>query len=257
MRLALVFLFACAVVRADALSDLKLALAAVQTDSPLGATVAFESSRLQPDGEPGDRRMLALTIADGPDGFRVGWPRDVLIEAMSHATEQPEGGAGRRSRREAVGSLGAMDLFEYVNAAGPLSEVLGYAELVGEAPDTWKGRPARRLALKLNPPFGAQERKYIKELTAEATLWLDEDGWPLAAERRLRVKGRAFLVITFEQSESENYEFARIAGRLVTVRHEKTSQGSGGGESGGRHSVTQLDFGKPQPSSGESVSKNG
>lgn len=48
------------------------------------------------------------------------------------------------------------------------------------------------------------------------------------------------LVISFESTEEEAYEFARVADRLVVTRHSKQSRGSGAGEHTHRNSAARL-----------------
>lgn len=232
MRFVLLLLLGCTLVRADALSDLKQTLASASGAEPVTAEVMFESVALKDDGSASAPQQLTLTATDGPDGLQLRWPRELLVQASG--SEHGETGEKTAALRAAIDGLKPMDVHGYLNISGQLQEVLAYSELTEERADTWQGRPARRLSLKLDPPLSKEDRKYIKELTANATLWLDESGWPLAAERQLSVKGRALLVITFEQKESESFEFARAAGRLIAIRHEKSSRGSGGGQSGGR-----------------------
>lgn len=239
MRLVIAFLLACAVVRAGTISELQERLATVSDLEPVTATVAFESIRLDKEGAPAAPQAATLIATDGPEGLQLHWPRAVIAHAMHHANAG-EQGKQEHEKREAIDGLKPTEIHEYLNIAGVLRETLGQAELTEERADVWQGRSARRLSLKLNPPLSKEDRKYVKELTASATLWLDEEGWPVAAERRLVVKGRALLVITFEQNETETFEFARSAGRLIAVRHEKSSRGSGGGESGGRKTTTTL-----------------
>lgn len=238
MRLAFAFLLACTLVRADTLSELKQKLDSVVSTEPVTVAVAFESSRQEKNGAAPTPQALTLIATDGPDGLQLRWPRDIVAQAMEKG-EGPQ--AGKPSgMRETMDGLKPTEVHEYLNIAGSLREVLAYAELTEERTDTWQGRPARRLALKLNPPLSKEDRKYVKELTATATLWLDDDGWPIAAERQLVVKGRALLVITFEQNEHESFEFARVGKRLIAVKHDKSSHGSGGGESGGRKTTATL-----------------
>lgn len=232
MRFVLLLLLSCTLARADALSDLKQLLASASGAELVTAHVVFESVTLTNDGSASTPQQVTLTATDGPEGLHLRWPRELLAQAAGR--EHGQGGAQAAALRAAIDGLKPMDVHGYLNIARQLEEVLAYSELTEDRADTWQGRPARRLSLKLNPPLSKEDRKYIKELTAHATLWLDESGWPLAAERQLSVKGRAMLVITFEQNESESFEFVRAAGRLIASRHEKSSRGSGGGQSGGQ-----------------------
>lgn len=106
--------------------------------------------------------------------------------------------------------------------------------------DTWQGKPATRLQLKLTPKLSKQNQKYVKEMVATASVWVGGDGLPLAAETQVHMKGRALLVISFEQDQKESFQFARVGNRLVVTRHSQESSGSGGGESGQTKTVVAL-----------------
>jgi len=94
--------------------------------------------------------------------------------------------------------------------------------------------------LKVTPPLGARERRYVKEISAVARVWLGPDGVPLAAEQEIKAKGRVFLVITFEVEQRERLRFAREGDRLVALHRESEQRSSGAGEKGWRRSVTDV-----------------
>ena len=83
--------------------------------------------------------------------------------------------------------------------------------------------------------------KYVKEIEARAKIWLGADGVPVAAERRVKTGGRAFLVVTFESEERESFRFAHVGDRLVVVRHELDRHDQGAGERSARKSTTSLE----------------
>jgi hypothetical protein len=50
------------------------------------------------------------------------------------------------------------------------------------------------------------------------------------------------LVISFESSQEEKFEYARVDNRLVVVRHVEEQNNSGAGESGQQRSTAILTF---------------
>ena len=106
----------------------------------------------------------------------------------------------------------------------------------------WKGAPATLLTYTNTPRVNAQTRKYLKELLSTVKVWVGADGVPLAAERSVRFRGRAFLVVSFESAESDAYEYAVRGDRLVVTRHAQESQGSGTGGSAHQRTVATLTF---------------
>jgi hypothetical protein len=92
----------------------------------------------------------------------------------------------------------------------------------------------------VKPAIASRDRKYVKDVEATARIWLGPDGVPLAADRRVLLKGRIFLIITFEIEQKELLRFRRSGDRLVVVRHESDSRSAGAGERRDRHAVTTL-----------------
>ena len=73
-------------------------------------------------------------------------------------------------------------------------------------------------------------RKYLRNIDATGTLWMDEAGWPVHFEQDTRVTVRIFLVVGFELTQYDDFRFRRFGDRLVAVRHDARRSGAGGGE---------------------------
>jgi hypothetical protein len=140
----------------------------------------------------------------------------------------------------AMDEVTATRLSSYLNAAPDLIAKLDMAQLTGDAADTLEGLPVRRLTFKVTPPLNEHSRKIIKEIDATARIWIGADGLPVAAEYRVRLKGRILLLVTFESTETEEFRFRHTGDRLVAVRHVREVQGSGGGESNHQKSVASV-----------------
>lgn len=233
MRFLIALLLACSMARADSLTDLKTTLASAQNHEPLRAAVSFETSR-------GKNAKVMTTVEDEADGLHIIWPRKIVDAAVAEETARMKDPNAPGSTRRTMDGLNATVLNDYLNAAGLLLRTLATAELTGEKAEAWQGKPARLLTLKLNPPLSEKDRKYIKEVSVTGKIWIGEDGWPLAAEQVLDVKGRALLVISFAQHEKQEFRFARVGERLVAIYHLKESEHSGGGEHGNDRSVATL-----------------
>lgn len=242
MRFAILFLLAAVVARADSLTELKTALATAEGSGTLRATVTLASSR-ESDGKRDEAPSEALVTAEmGSDGLVLHWPRAVVDQALQEGKSRDGKKSGAKSTRSAMGGLGVVAVAEILDAAPSVLRSLEHAELVEEKSTEWQGRPARLLTLKIDPALGEKERKFVKEISVSAKVWIDAHGWPLAAEKTLDMKGRAMLVISFEQHEKEELRFARVGGRLVTIYHLKDATGSGAGESGRQHQLTTVDI---------------
>lgn len=246
MRLvALTFLaVALPVARADSLARLNDVLAGLAGTAPVRAHVAFEywNRGGDKDGVAEESCTVGADIEEDSAGLRILWSRETLDAAedeMRKAATDPD---LRMPMRLAIAELGATDLSGYLNGRVELQRWLGRSELLKEEPVGWKGAPATLLTFKNTPRVNAQTRKYLKELTSTVRVWIGADGAPLAAERNVRFKGRAFLVVSFESSESDAFEYAVHGGRLVVTRHARESNGSGTGGTNHRKTVATLAF---------------
>ena len=240
MRLLVLLILTCSALHADVLADLKTTLASLNTHEPVNARVGytFSSHNGEDDKPVVEEATITAQVADGPEGLTILWPRELIDRTAVEPRKQNDEPNNEPATQKAMDGVNAMLLNDYLNATTRLQRLLGESELLSEKTEAWEGQPARCLTFKVIQKLP----KYVKELQCTVKLWLAADGIPLAAERRLFVKGRALLVIGFESTESEDWRFARIGQRLVVMRHVRESQGSGGGEKGGRKTVASLTF---------------
>jgi hypothetical protein len=229
-------------VQADTLSDLKGLLPRLQGSEPIKASVDYQFwNRQGDDKKPVITEGRATTqVEDGPQGLRMTWSRNTLQAAAQEAKAKALDPEKKTPTRRALEGLKALEVSDYLNGADELLRTLEQSQLVQERLDTWEGKPAKLLQLKVTPKLGQQERKYIKEMEATAKVWVSNEGLPLAAETEIRMKGRALLVISFEQHQKEAFQFTRVGNRLVVLRHAQESSGSGGGEKGQSKTVMSL-----------------
>jgi len=235
-------LLLCALAQADTLADLKGTLARLNGQEPVKASIAYQFwSKQGDDKKPVITEGKATSQAeDGPQGLRLSWSRTLIQTAAQEARAKAQDPEKKTPTRRAIEGLKAVEVSEYLNGSDELLRTLEQSQLIDEKADTWQGRPARLLNLKLIPRLGAQEKKYVKELEATAKVWVGADGLPLAIQSQVHLKGRAMLVISFEQDQKEEYQFIRAGNRLIVTQHVSENQSSGGGEKGQTKTVVNL-----------------
>lgn len=238
----LVLVLAAGLLRADALGDLKGSLAHLNGQEPVKASVTYQYWSRQGDEKKPvvTEGKAALFVEEGPQGLKMSWSRALLQAAAQEAKAQAKDPEAKASVRRAIEGLKAVEVSDYLNGADELLRTLEQGQLLEEKAEAWQGRPARLLRFKITPKLSRQNQKYVKELVATASVWVGSDGVPLAAETQVRMKGRALMVISFEQDQKETYQFARVGNRLVVTHHAKESSGSGGGEQGQTRTVVTL-----------------
>jgi hypothetical protein len=238
----LVFLLVSGLLRADVLSDLKATLARLNGQDPIKASVDYQFWSKQGDEKApiiSEGKATAF-VEDGPQGLKMFWDRALIQTAAQEVKAQLKDPEKKATTRRAIEGLKAVEVSDYLNGAEELLRTLDQSQLVEEQHETWQGRPAKRLRFKITPRLSRQDQKYVKDLEATASVWIGADGLPLAAESQTRMKGRALLVITFEQQQKETFRFVRVGNRLVVVSHVQESSGSGGGERGQTRTTVTL-----------------
>ncbi len=231
-----------ALLSADTLSELKGTLARLNGQEPVRANVDYRFwSRQGDEKKPVITEGKATThVEDGPQGLRMSWSRGLIQTAAQEAKAEALDPEKSTPTRRAIEGLKAIEVSDYLNGAEELLRTLEQSQLVAEKAEVWQGKPARLLQFKLSPRMAQQQRKYVKEMDATARVWVGADGLPLAVESQVHMKGRALLVISFEQQQKEEFQFTRAGNRLVVVQHVQERSGSGGGEKGQSRTVMNL-----------------
>lgn len=227
------FLLASSLLAAAPVDELLTRLGTCTDTSPVKVRVSHSFSRTTGEGKESrtEERLVKLTAQASPEsGLVLSWDSDQLRSP------------GANAEKNSLSAIGPQSVFDFLNAAPVFSKRLNGAVLLEDKSDTFQGSPTRLLVVKLDPKLDAQSKKYIKQIEALAKIWLDPEGYPLAAETSVSLKGRAYLVITFDSAEKETYRFARVGGRLLVTQHDKTGGGSGAGEKATIQEQTKLEL---------------
>jgi hypothetical protein len=223
------------------LAQLVGALARLPATTPVRARVEHRVTFAAGDDVQAPMSGTATATASaGPDGLRVTWSPALLARAESEEQERLRNPDAQTPTRDAVGDLRTLALSRSLDAVPELLRSLHEARVLEDKVESLDGVPTRVLLLQVKPVLAARDRKYVKEVEATARIWLGPDGVPLATERRVLVKGRIFLVITFEIEQKETLRFGRSGDRLVVIRQESDYRSAGAGERRDRFAVTTL-----------------
>jgi hypothetical protein len=227
--------------RPDPIAQLVSALARLPATTPVRARVEHRVSFTQGDDEPAPPPgTVTATATAGPEGLRISWTPDLLARAEAEERARVSNPEAPTPTRDAVADLRTLALARALDAVPEVLGALSEATLLEDKMEPFEGAPTRVLLLQVKPAIPSRDRKYVKDVESTARIWLDRDGVPLAADRRVLLKGRIFLVITFEIEQRDLFRFARSGDRLVVVRHESDSRSAGAGERRDRHAVTVL-----------------
>ena len=239
----LVALAAASLSRADGLADLKGALARLQAQTPLKATLEVKTFDRRGEGADAiDKQgQASVGVDDGARGLQVLYGRDTLARMDAESRQLARDPKAKTPTVWAIGKLDSSEIVPMTSAASALSRSLDEDRFKVEQADTWGGRPARLLTFTIPvdklPP---EQRKYVKEFDGTLSVWIAADGTPLASQAHVVVKGRAFVVIGFDAVDDWNTTYAVLGDRLLALRAENRSTSNGAGEHGEQRVVKTL-----------------
>jgi len=236
-------LLAAPLAHADGLADLKGALARLQAQTTLKATLDVKTFERRGDGADAIEKQgqASIVIEDGARGLQVLYGRDTLARMEAEQRQLARDPRAKTPTVWAIGKLDSSEIVPMTAAASVLSRSLEEAQFRAEKTDTWNGKAARLLSFsipidKLTP----EQRKYVKAFDGTLSVWIAADGTPLASETHVTVKGRAFVVISFDAVDDWSTTYAVLGDRLVALRAENHSTSSGAGEHGEQRVVKTL-----------------
>jgi hypothetical protein len=220
---------------ADGLADLRVTLSRLVATTPVHGTLDVTSTARSSEEEKADDGKASVGFEVGETGLHIIYPHAMLTQAAQEARVTARDPERPTPVRSGAGHVRPIHVAELLDGAAALSVLLESAQLVQIKPATFGGRPARLLSFKLAPKMSKSESKHVKKLDAALSVWVGDDGTPLAAEESTSVKA-SFLLISFEADQKESWTYARNGDRLVVVRYEANDKSDGLGQ----HSTTHT-----------------
>ena len=229
--------------RADGLADLRTALARLQAQTPLKATLDVRTMERHGDGADAIEKQgqASVNLEDGARGLQVLYAKEVLTRMEAESRQLVRDPKAKTPTVWALGKLDSSEMVPMTSAAQSLARNVEEAVFKAEKADTYAGKPARLLTFSVPlAKLSEQQRKYVKEFDSTLSVWIGTDGTPLGCETHTNVKGRAFVVISFEAVDDTSATYAVVGDRLLTLRSENHSVSSGAGEKGEQRVVKTL-----------------
>jgi len=236
-------LLACSPSRADGLADLQAALARLQAQTPLKATL--EVRTFERHGEGADaidkQGQASVGVEDGARGLQLSYARDTLARMDAESRQLARDPEAKTPTAWAVGKLDLDEVLPMASAAPALSREIAKAQFKAEKADSWNGAPARLLTFAIPlDKLPQEQRKYVREFDGTLSVWIAADGTPLASQAHVAVRGRAFIVVSFQAVDDWRNTYAVLGDRLVALRAENHSTSSGAGEHGEQRVIKTL-----------------
>ncbi|HMC20473.1 MAG TPA: hypothetical protein VKL19_01375 [Thermoanaerobaculia bacterium] len=221
--------------RADALTDLRTTLTQLGATTPAHGTFEVTSTSTSSDEGQAFQGKASVGFDISDAGLRIVYPKATLVQANQEARAEAVDPDRQTPVRSGMGRIRALELADLLDAAAMLNVELQDAQLIEAKPTTYHGSPARLIALKLLPKLSKGTAKRLKKLDASLSIWLADDGLPVAAERAVLLK-MSFMLISFESDQKESWTYTRAGDRLVATRHQETQKSDGFGQ----HNSSQV-----------------
>jgi hypothetical protein len=220
---------------ADGLTDLKAALQKLPGEQPIKALVSVKSQSHQGDGDDvsDDSGAASLMVEESAQGLLMQIAPDMLARAQAEELAQEADKKAKAPTAKGLGQLNLSAIRAMTSASEGLKRAIKDAIFKSERADTWNGQPARLLSFEIDPSkLSKQEQKYTKSFEGSLQIWIAADGTPLESRRQTKTSGRAFLVISYESTETSRAVYQRVGDRLIATRRESSGGGSGMGMRG-------------------------
>lgn len=215
--------------RANALTDLRASLAQLPATAPLRGLFEISSTIRSNEEAQDDVGKATVRFEVSEAGLRILYPHSMLAQANQEARSEAVDPDRQTPTRSGVRHIRPLHLAELLDAAAALSVTLESAQLMETKSANYGGRSARLLMMKLTPKLSKGSAKHVKKLDITFSVWLADDGVPLAAEQITSTKA-SFLLISFQNEQKESWTFTRVGDRLVTTRFEETQKADGLGQ---------------------------
>ena len=233
LALALLVASCCGAARADGLADLRATLARLQGQTALKASVQARDWRRTGEGKDAKETQGQATIGleDGPRGLQPLYSHELLARTDAESRARVKDKAAPKPLLQALEQLDFNELRTLSSAAPALQREIEDAVFKGETPESWAGKPARKLVFESSvDSLSEGDRKYVRDYKLVLSVWIGADGTPLASLRHLDLSGRAFVVVSFEQHSDDQRSYAVAGDRLVALTDEEKGSAKGAGE---------------------------
>lgn len=220
---------------ADGLSDLKTALGRLQGQTPLKAVVEAKTWNRQGEGKELEEThgAASVSVEESARGLHVLYSKEMLAKLEAEERLKEKDSKAKTPTLSALNEVNSSALRPMISAAGSLTRSMEKATYKSERPDNFNGKPARLISFELSiDKLSEKDRKYMKKFDGHLDIWIAADGTPLASRQTQAISGRAFVVISFEMKNEEEWIYSTLGDRLIALKKESKNSGSGMGEKG-------------------------
>ncbi|MDO3388668.1 hypothetical protein QWI17_22670 [Gilvimarinus sp. SDUM040013] len=224
---------ACANAIADPLAQLQAELLDLSQPREANYLVSVMTKQLNGKGDDQIVRRGEAGVQVYDDGENLSVVYSAALLATMASEEQ-----ARLSNKDAptpaidgVRELTLLPLRSAINAAEQMQRVMAEAENIAAYQDTYNDKQARRLDFRLpESRLSKGQRKYIKSFQGIYSVWVDQNGTPLASRSRVDASGRVFIFIRFHIETESKQHYQVVNGQLITASEDYFHLSHGAGE---------------------------
>jgi hypothetical protein len=224
---------------ADGLTDLRAALGRFAATTPVHGTLDVTSTSRSNEDDKANEGKASVGFEIGESGLHIIYPRAMLALAAQEARAEARDPERPTPVRTGAGYVRPLHVAELLDGAGALSVILESAQFVQTRPANLGGKPVHLLSFKLVPKLSKSDAKHVKKVDAALSVWVGDDGIPLAAEQSTSVT-LSFLLISFEAIQKQNWTYTRNGDRLVATRCEANDKSDGLGQHSTSHTLEVM-----------------
>jgi len=224
IRLAILVWMMATSLFGDGLADLKNTLEKLNNRQPIRAQVKALTSSVTTEDKKATQASgsMEVTVDHNSSGVRILWSQDDLDRVRDEAVKGLKNPNLPNPLRGLMNSFNATTMDSLLAHSDDLLRTLSVSQLLSETPEARNGQTLRKLKFKVNKPLTEANRKSMKSYVDELTLWIDENGLPVASEEKTELKGSRFF-IGFETSSLIKRSFRRVGDRLIVSDFESSS----------------------------------
>ncbi len=210
---------------ADGLADLKKALAQLEGNSPISATL--ESSFTEKRGKKKQQKtktgQIQVNLANGHHGLQMAFNAETLTKLEQEAEQKEKDEDTNTPTLNAVNDIDVTEMNNMLSAAPNLLRFINKAQFINEQQINDLGHSLRQLNFDL--PLAAvienkEVHEYVDEFNGRYQITIDDNGVPIESKITFNGSGSAYIFFTMTLSQSNTSAYRLINDRLVNT--EKT-----------------------------------
>jgi hypothetical protein len=232
--LAGLFIACCNLAQADGLSDLKASLNNLPGTAQLKAFIDVKTTkRGEGKGQEESSGQANLSIESNARGMHVIYSKDMLTLLENEERAKEKDSKKKTPTLNTMNSVSTTALRQIASSSSQLSRTIENATFKGEKVDTFNGKPARVLNFEMSiDNLFPKESEVVKKFESTLVVWIAADGTPLASKSHQFRSIRFMMVISVDITEDVDLTYGIVGDRLVTLKKESKSSGSGMGGKG-------------------------